>query len=177
MPVTRGDVQGILQDALKALFFESLHSLQQQNYERLVTVAPSGKGRDGEKYGWLSPTVGMRQFKDKRIPQGLVSHNYYIQNLKWENTLAVEREAVDSDQYGQVKIRINQLAWQAARFKDKLTFQTLANGFTGKGYDGKPFFSDSHKEGKSGPQSNIMTLPFSAANLATRYHDYGDIRR
>ena len=42
---------------------------------------------------------------------------------------------------------ISALAQNAAKNPDKLIFQLLADGFTAKCFDGKPFFSDAHKTG------------------------------
>ncbi|MEN6358342.1 MAG: Mu-like prophage major head subunit gpT family protein [Armatimonadota bacterium] len=168
MPITKGNVQEVLQDALKTLFFMALEAETDNQYQRIVTIAPSGDGRDGEKYGWLGPTKGMREFKDRRVPQGLVAHDYTIKNKKWEDTLAIEREVIDADQYGQVKLRVQSLAQQAARFKGKLVLQTLAAGATNKCYDGKYFFDTTHQEPnnpKSPVQSNKLTDALSKSSL------------
>lgn len=168
MPVTKGDVGEILQDALKTLFFMALQQYANTDYTRIVTIAPSGAGRDGEKYGWLSPTKGMREFKDRRVPQGLVGHDYYIKNRKWEDTIAVEREVVDSDQYGQVRLRIQGLAQASVRFKAKLAAQVLAAGATAKGYDECYFFDTAHtepKNPKAPSQSNKLTEALSKSSL------------
>lgn len=72
------------------------------------------------------------------------------------------------DQYGQVAIRVRELANKAIRFWGRLVYTLLGQGnlttgtglFAGKTitcYDGQPFFSASHSTGSSGTQSNIAT--------------------
>jgi len=81
------------------------------------------------------------------------------------------------EQYGQIGIRVRDLADKARRFWGQLVFTLLGQGnssagtglFAGKTincYDGNPFFSALHSTGSSGIQSNIATgTTFSNAAL------------
>lgn len=54
---------------------------------------------------------------------------------------------IEDDQIRLWSSNISALAQNAAKNPDKLIFQLLADGFTAKCFDGKPFFSDAHKTG------------------------------
>ena len=62
--------------------------------------------------------------------------------------MAVDRAAIEDDQYGQVAVRIKSLAMEAKAHIDQLTFGLLSAGFTTNCYDGTPFFG-THPLGKN----------------------------
>ncbi|MCC6446211.1 MAG: Mu-like prophage major head subunit gpT family protein [Armatimonadetes bacterium] len=158
--LTRTDIPELLEPGLRAVFFEMYESLPAQ-YERIATIVPSDRAE--ESYGWLGSVPAMREFTDERIPAALSAYGYTIRNRKWESTVAVDRDAIEDEQYGQIRLRVQQLAQEARRHQDELVFTLLASGFTEKCYDGQPFFSASHPEG--GVQSNKGTAALGAASL------------
>ena len=89
---------------------------------------------------------------------------YAIQNKTWESTLSVDRAALEDDQYGQIALRIRQMALVAKTHLDSIVFGLLGTGFTANGYDGVPFFG-SHANGQGAAQSNKGTDALSAASL------------
>lgn len=115
-----------------------------------------------EKYGWLGQVAEMIVFKDKRVIKGLNDFDYTIPNIPYESTLGVDQDELDDDQYGQIKIRINDLAKKARSFPRKLYFDALIAGTVKLSYDGQAFFSASHEEGASGVQSNLLTHTYSS---------------
>lgn len=165
MPVTRSDIPNLLTSGLKTVFFDAYESgLQNAQYTRIATVVPSGK--DQETYGWLGAIPTMREWKDERMPKGLLEHNYTIINKDWEVSIGVHKNAIEDDQYGQVRIRTQELGSEAARHKDQLVFELLAAGFATDCYDGQYFFDTDHSEGDSGTQSNKGTTALGADSLA-----------
>ncbi len=110
-----------------------------------------------EKFGWLGSVPQMQEFKDEKAPKGLIDFDYTIKNVPYEATLKVDKFAIKNDQYGAIKMRINELASRAKIFPVKLLINLVVAGTTQLGYDGLPFFSASHTEGLSGTQSNIIT--------------------
>jgi Mu-like prophage major head subunit gpT len=56
----------------------------------------------------------------------------------------VERTALEDEQYGQIRLRIQSLAEAAARHKEQLVFELVRDGFEARCYDGQPFFSSAH---------------------------------
>lgn len=164
MPLTKSDMPYFLEDGLKTVFFEALDG-SIGDYERIATIVPSGS--DEEAYPWLGAVPGMREFKDERMPLGLLEHSYTIKNKTWESSIAVERAAIEDDKYGQIKIRVQSLAREAKRHVDELVFTLLKNGFAANCYDGQYFFDTDHSEGDSGTQSNKGAAALDATSLQT----------
>jgi len=160
--IVRSDTPKLLAGPLKAIFFETYDATPIQ-FERVATVVPS-TGAD-ETYAWLGQVPTVREWTDERLPQGLSEFSYTIVNKDWENSIAVDRNELEDDRYGQVRLRCQQLAEEARRYQDQLVFEFLASGFTALCYDGKAFFATTHKEGDSGTQSNKGTSALSAPAL------------
>lgn len=162
MPLTRSDLPNLLEDGLKTVFFEALDATA-GNYERIATIVESES--DEEQYPWLGAVPSMREFRDERMPLGLLEHEFSIRNKTWESSIAVERAAIEDDKYGQIKLRIQSLAREAKRHIDEIVFTLMKNGFASKCYDGQYFFDTDHSEGDSGTQSNKGTSALSASSL------------
>ena len=162
MPLVKTDIPNLLEAGLKAVFFEEFERTP-SDWQRIATVVPSTA--DTEDYAWLGSAPAMREFKDERLPAGLLEHGYSIRNKTWEASIAVERAALEDERYGQIKLRIQGLAREARRHQDELVFTVLRNGFGGACYDSQYFFDTDHSEGESGTQSNKGTSALSAASL------------
>jgi phage major head subunit gpT-like protein len=162
MPLTKSDVPNLLEDGLKTVFFEAMDATI-GDYERIATIVPSES--DEESYPWLGAVPSMREFKDERMPLGLLEHSYSIKNKTWESSIAVEREAIEDDKFGQIRLRVQSLAREAKRHVDELVFGLLKNGFATTCYDGQYFFDTDHSEGDSGTQSNKGTTALDASAL------------
>ena len=166
MAIVKSDIPKLLEAGLRAVFFEAYEAAP-GDWERIATVVPSE--HDTEKYAWLGSVPKMREFKDERIPAGLLPHDYSIKNRTWEASIAVERAALEDDQYGQIKLRVQELAQEAKRHQDELVFSLLKDGFTSLCYDGQYFFDTDHAEGDSGTQSNRGTSALSASSLQAAF--------
>jgi phage major head subunit gpT-like protein len=164
MPIVKSDIPNLLEAGLRAVFFDAYESAV-GDWERIATVVPSEQ--DTEKYAWLGSVPKMREFKDERVPAGLLEHSYSIVNKTWESSIAVDRAALEDDQYGQIKLRVQSLADEARRHQDELVFSLLKDGFSSLSYDGQYFFDTDHAEGDSGTQSNKGTTALSATSLQT----------
>ena len=130
---------------------------------RIATLVPSTK--DTEDYAWLGAGPAMREFKDERLPRGLAEYDYTIKNKTWEASIGVDVAALEDEQYGHIKLRIQDMAQRTKAHQDKLIFQLLAAGFTTLCYDGQYFFDTDHSEGDSGTQSNKGTTALGATSL------------
>lgn len=176
MPLTKSDVPHLLEDGLKTIFFEALDAAV-GDYERIATII--GSESDEESYPWLGAVPAVREFKDERMPLGMLEHNYSIRNKTWESSIAVERAAIEDDKYGQIKLRITSLAHEVRRHVDGLVFALLRDGFNTKCYDGHYFFDTDHADGGSESQSNKGTSSLDASalqNAITAMMKYKDDR-
>lgn len=122
-------------------------------YQRIATTTKSTTA--AETYAWLGDIPGMREWIGDREINNLTASDYTIKNKSFELTIGVDRDAVEDDKLGLYTPSIQMLAQSAARHPDELVFALLADGFTAKCYDGKPFFSAQHPCGNEGLVSNI----------------------
>ena len=162
--LVRSDISGLLLAGLKTQFFQTF-TAQASDYEKICTVIPSDK--DTEHYAWLGALPGVREFLDERQAGEFAEYEYQIRNKTWESTLAVDRAAIEDDQYGQVAVRVKALAQEARAHLDQLAFGLLGGGFTQPCYDGTPFFG-THPLGKNAgvagqTQTNSATDGLSSA--------------
>lgn len=175
--ITRSDIPKLLLAGMKTSFMKE-YEVAVKEHEMLATTIPSGKA--SETYPWLGGVPKMREWKDERIPQGLKEHNFTIINRDWESSIAVDRNAIEDEQYGQIEVRIRELATEAARFFDELAFSlinqgtnttgtagTIYEGVDVRAYDGKAFFATDHSEGESGTQSNRGSTALGVAGLTS----------
>ena len=179
MNVNQNDVKSILAPGLNTLFMKHYKEYTEKEIYRQVATVIDSKS-DSEDYSWLTNCPGMREFVAEREIKALSENTYSIKNKTWEATLGIERTVLEDDKYGQIKLRVNDLAHQVVKHKNKLVFETLVNGVTNLCIDGKPFFSSSHKyTGKSsfsGTQSNLGSLTLTADNLKATITSMGKIK-
>ncbi len=159
MTLVKSDIPELLTAGLKTVFFQTFGDTPAQ-WDRVATTVPSE--RDTEQYAWLGALPGMREFRDERQPGDLAPYAYAIQNRTWESTISVDRTALEDDQYGQVAMRIRQMALVARQHLDWIVFGLLGTGFEAHGYDGVPFFG-THNQGAA--QSNKGTAALGADAL------------
>lgn len=166
MAIVKSDIPKLLEAGLRTVFFEA-YEASPSDWQRVATVVPSE--HDTEKYAWLGSTPKVREFKDERVPAGLLSHDYSVRNKTWESSIAVDRATLEDDEYGQIKLRVQELAQEVKRHQDELVFSLIKDGFSSLCYDGQYFFDTDHAEGDSGTQSNKGTAPLSASALQAAF--------
>lgn len=115
-------------------------------YEKVATVVPSTTRE--ENYKWLGALPRMKEWIGGREIQNLSASDYTIKNKSFEVTLGVDKEDIEDDTLGIYNPAIQNLGQAAAQHPDELVFPLLPGGFANLCYDGKAFFSDSHKVGK-----------------------------
>lgn len=112
------------------------------DYDQLVLEVNSTTAI--EQYGWLGATTRFREWIGDRVLQNLALHDYSIKNKSFENTVAVQREAIEDDQYGTYTPLMAQMGQDAREHPAELVYALLKAGFTGKCYDGQYFFDTDH---------------------------------
>lgn len=145
----------VLEKGLRANFLKAFNEFEMNDHMELLSLIPSAA--NNEKYGWLGAVPSMRVWADEKQIQSLESFSYTLINRDYEATLGVNRNALEDDQLGAIKLQVSELARQAKMFPRQLLIAAIAAGTTDLAYDGLPFFSASHSEGDSGVQSNIVT--------------------
>ena len=160
MTLVKSDVPKLLTAGLKTNFFQTFRTVP-TTYEKIATVIPSTQ--DTEQYAWLGALPGVREFLDERQQQDFAPYEYAIKNKTWESTVAIDRAALEDDRYGQIAMRVKEMAQSARQHMDILTYGLLSGGFTAKCYDGSAFFGN-HTQGGV-VQSNAGAGALSAASL------------
>lgn len=157
---------GLVAKGLRAEFISRLDQTPVY-WPDLCTRIPSTT--KSETYGWLGSVPQLREWGTGRLAKGLRSESYSVENLKYESTIEVDRDEIDDDQTGGIRMRVNEMAGYAATHKDYLIEQLLVNGETAgfHSYDGVPFFSAAHEVGESDSQSNKLTYAAVAADAPT----------
>lgn len=173
--IVKSDIPKLLLSGMKTNFMQSFEAAEKQ-YLNIATEITSTKSE--ETYPWLGAVPKMREWKDERTPQGLLEHNFTVPNRDFEASIAVDRNAIEDEQYGQIEIRTRELSMEAVRFFDELTYSLIPEGvnllgtagglFAGlsvAGYDGKAFFATDHSEGNSGTHSNKGSTAISVSAI------------
>lgn len=107
------------------------------------------------KYSWLAALPGLRQWIGERHVKSLALHDYTVKNVPFEMTIAVMREHIEFDRYGQFAPAMREMGYEAAIHPDRLVFDLLAAGFASECYDEQYFFDADHPVG-NGVVSNMQ---------------------
>lgn len=143
MIINQGNL-GRLYTGFKTSFNNGLGQAKSQ-YERVATVVPSSTRE--EKYGWLGKVPRFREWAGDRVVQNIMAHDYAIKNKDYENTIGVDRNDIEDDQYGVYGPLFQEMGYATAAHPDELVFALLLAGFAGTlglCYDGQFFFDTDH---------------------------------
>jgi phage major head subunit gpT-like protein len=113
----------------------SLHS-------RVATVVPSSTKE--QKYGWLGKIPNVQEWVGPRAVKNLQQHDYSIREKKWELTIAVDKDDIETDNLGIYGPMFEEMGASTQSLPDRLVFDTLKAGFTSACYDGQYFFDTDH---------------------------------
>ncbi|HUB68008.1 MAG TPA: Mu-like prophage major head subunit gpT family protein [Candidatus Methylacidiphilales bacterium] len=105
----------------------------------IVLRVPSGNNE--EKYVWLGAIPGMRQLVDEIQIKNLAASDWTIENLEFEDTVAVKQRDIENDRYGIYNPFFTALG-EAARYdQDIRVLPLLLGGFSTSDYTGSNFFA------------------------------------
>lgn len=121
--------------------------------------------QDSEEYRWIGQSPVMREWAGSRHAKGFTTNGITIANKHFEATIDIPVKHLRRDKTGQIKARIGELATKTNSHWALLLSELLAKGENTPCYDGKNFFADNHREGKSGNQSNKITFDLANAGI------------
>jgi phage major head subunit gpT-like protein len=162
----------LLLPGLKALFLEEYEKPADEDWKK-ISMEMSSTGFS-ETYAFLGSTPAMREWLTERIPTGLQAQPFTLANKDFEATIEVDRNALEDDRYGEIKVQIQMLAEASRRYYGQMGFTVLSEGDQttyGQCYDGLEFFDTQHKEGAyyTTVQSNLGSSSLSMSAIsATR---------
>jgi hypothetical protein len=103
----------------------------------------------------------MREWIGGRQAKGFRENGITIENRHFEATLELLTRELRLDKTGQVMVRVNELADRTNGHWAKLVSDLVVNAESRVAYDGQYFFDTDHSEGKSGSQSNSLSVDIS----------------
>lgn len=154
-PLTRERLEAV-NTGFKAIFQKAFDGAA-PTYTRFTEVVNSTAAV--ETYAWLGQIPGMKEWVGERYIKRLEAEAYMIRNKKFEDTVAVLREAIEDDTVGTYKPAIAGMAVAAAEHPEELAYQALKAGFTSPCYDGQNFFDTDHPvvvDGQEVSRSNMQ---------------------
>lgn len=113
----------------------------------------------------------MRQWTGGRVLNNVVVAGFTVENLLWEDSLAIQKVDIEDDQYGVYSdMLIPNLARHAKLLPD-IQLAALINANTAIGFDGKTLFATDHPVDPSGATAgtntnSLTTKPLNGTNLA-----------
>lgn len=119
-----------------------------------------------ETYNFLGQSPAMREWVGGRQAKGFSGQGLTIVNKHYEATIEVAKRDARRDKTSQIEARIQEFADRATTHWASLVSTAILAGNSTVCYDGQYYFDTDHVEGKSGTQSNsisvdISTLPAS----------------
>ena len=96
-------------------------------WTRFATEVPSTTAE--ELYPWLNQIPGMRKWIGERQIKNVSTGAYRLINEDWEDTISVNRNAIEDDRFGVYSPLMSMLGEAAARQPDELMFGTIGKGF------------------------------------------------
>lgn len=128
------------------------------HYRDIAMVTKSNTAETG--YPFLGQMPQLREWLGERRLKTLQIHGFAIKNRKFEDTIVVERTAIEDDVCGVYTPMFRELGDEAARMPDRLCFELLKAGFTTPSYDGQNFFDLEHptknEAGEEVPVANFQ---------------------
>lgn len=111
-----------------------------------------------QKYGWLGKMPDVREWIGDRVVQNIAEHDYAIKEKKFELTLGVDRDDIETDNLGHYALLFEQMGESTVTKPERLIWDLLNAGFATGCYDGQNFFDTDHpvldKDGKEQSVSN-----------------------
>lgn len=111
-------------------------------YQRIATVVPSSTRE--QKYGWLGKVPNVREWIGPRSVQNLAEHDYAIREKKFELTIAVDRDDIETDNIGVYSPMFEEMGRSTGAFWDTIAWALLKDGFSTLCYDGQNYFDADH---------------------------------
>ena len=115
-----------------------------------------------ETYSWLGQIPGMKEWLDERRIKRLDVEAYTLKNRKFEDTIALSRDAIEDDQVGNFKIAVRGLADAASEHPEELVFEALRLGHEKPCFDGQNFFDTDHPVMVKGEEVSVSNIQAGA---------------
>lgn len=109
---------------------------------RISTRVPASQKE--QSYGWLGDLPNVREWAGDRVVQNFSEGDYTIKEKKWELTVGVDRDDIETDNLGHYAMRFEQIGRSTIAKPEQLIWGLLKAGFATNCYDGQFFFDTDH---------------------------------
>lgn len=133
---------------------------------KIGTMTPSTMGV--ESYGWLGAAPSLEPLTDDSANEEQFGrYTYFLKNQEFAKTLKIKELDMRRDKIGQLQMRIGEMSEKAAEHWNVLTSAAILNGTTYLGYDGQPFYSNTHNESGTNQSNNLTSSDVPQLDVLT----------
>lgn len=158
--------KGLSSRAIIGRFFHRLDVAMEASWVGQVSML-FNSDQESETYKWLGQSPAMREWIGGRHAKGFRENGITIENKKFEATLEVPVDWMRRDKTGQIMVRVDEMVDRTVTHWQSLLSTNILNGESTVAYDGQYFFDTDHAEGKSGTQSNDITVDIATPATPT----------
>lgn len=97
-----------------------------------------------QRYGWMGKLPRIREWVGPRVIQNLSESDYSIKEKKFELTVGLDRDDMETDNLGIYSTLFEQIGEATVLDPEQLIWDLLKAGFTTNCYDGQFFFDTDH---------------------------------
>ncbi|MCC7097274.1 MAG: Mu-like prophage major head subunit gpT family protein [Thermomonas sp.] len=109
---------------------------------RIASTVPSSQKE--QRYGWLGKMPRIREWVGGRVVQNISEGDYAIKEKKFELTIGVDRDDIETDNLGHYALLFEGIGEATVLDPEQLIWDLLKAGFTTPCYDGQYFFDTDH---------------------------------
>ena len=120
-----------------------------------------------EEYAFLDAVGPLREWVGGRQAQGFKESSLTIANKHFEKTLRIEVKDMRRDKLDVLRASVGDIVRRAMVHPASMVSTLIKNGESQICYDGQYFFDTDHSEGRSGTQSNDISVDISALPVVT----------
>lgn len=112
--------------------------------QHALVATPVPSTTKEQTYGWLGKIPNVREWIGARVVQNITESSYTIREKKWELTIGVDRDDIETDNLGTYAPLFETMGESTGAKWDQLVFDLLKAGFVTNCYDGQYFFDTDH---------------------------------
>lgn len=153
--------------SLQAIFnifntrFQTAFTKTETVWDQYAMLQPSGTAQ--ETYAWMDFIPGLRKWVGERVVNNLLARAQVIINDKFEDTIGVQRTAIEDDTIGLYSPRFDMLGRASKIWPDQLVTAAVTGALTNLCYDGTPFFYNAHPINVDNPSGATYQNRFDAS--------------
>lgn len=145
-----------LRTGYSAAMARGVASIAAPTSQRIATRVPASQ--KSQTYGWLGELPEVREWIGQRVVQNLSESDYTIKEKKWELTVGVDRDDIETDNLGHYALRFEAMGRSTISKPETLIWNLFKAGFGTACYDGQYYFDTDH------PVLDATGTPQSVAN-------------